>query len=106
MDNEKILDDIPEKTEDNDFKPVIDIEYIIKIAKTKYAKCRMILIPKKFEKNIPKRYRDGTNINTEEEPIIMYSNYPEPIICFYDKLNKVKIVYEIDRKIYHTDLIL
>ena len=46
MDNEKILDDIPEKTEDNDSKPVIDIEYIIKIAKTKYAKCRMILIPK------------------------------------------------------------
>ena len=29
MDNEKILDDMPEETENNDSKPVIDIEHII-----------------------------------------------------------------------------
>ena len=105
MDNEKILDVILEKTEDNDFKPVIDIEYLIMIAKTKYDKCKMILMPKKFEKDIPERYH-GTNVNIEEEPLMVYSNYSEPMICFYDKLDKVKIVYEVDRKFYHVDLII
>ena len=40
MDNEKILDDIPEKTEDNDSKPVIDIEYIIKSIRVNKGKVR------------------------------------------------------------------